>query len=284
MTDIKKPARTRSKPASEKQDAPDGTAAGAAAAAPAAKASGKPAGETARPASRARTGSDEVLAVLPLRDIVVFPHMIVPLFVGREKSVRALEAVMKEDKQILLVAQKNAAQDDPSAQTTSIASAPCPRSCSCSSCRTAPSRCWSRAAGRPHPFRLPRDRKPLRGGQSTRCPIVPEERAPRSWRRSAAPWSGSSSSTSSSTRRSHQEVLVSLNQIEEPTKLADTIASHLNLKISEKQELLEITEASASGWSGCSPTWSPRSASCRWRSASATASSGRWRRRSASTT
>src|SRR6195952_5161863 len=55
----------------------------------------------------------DVMAVLPLRDIVVFPHMIVPLFVGREKSVRALEAVMKEDKQILLVAQRNATQDDP---------------------------------------------------------------------------------------------------------------------------------------------------------------------------
>ena len=52
--------------------------------------------------------------MLPLRDIVVFPHMIVPLFVGREKSVRALEAVMKDDKQILLVAQKSASQDDPS--------------------------------------------------------------------------------------------------------------------------------------------------------------------------
>src|SRR5918998_3968466 len=52
--------------------------------------------------------------VLPLRDIVVFPHMIVPLFVGREKSVKALEDVMKDDKQILLVSQKNAAQDDPS--------------------------------------------------------------------------------------------------------------------------------------------------------------------------
>src|SRR5881398_452164 len=51
--------------------------------------------------------------VLPLRDIVVFPHMIVPLFVGREKSVRALEDVMKEDKQILLVEQKKAAQKDP---------------------------------------------------------------------------------------------------------------------------------------------------------------------------
>src|ERR1700709_1292308 len=56
----------------------------------------------------------ELMAVLPLRDIVVFPHMIVPLFVGREKSVRALEAVMKDDKQILLVAQRNATQDDPS--------------------------------------------------------------------------------------------------------------------------------------------------------------------------
>ena len=54
--------------------------------------------------------------VLPLRDIVVFPHMIVPLFVGREKSVRALEDVMKDDKQILLVAQKNASQDDPSTE------------------------------------------------------------------------------------------------------------------------------------------------------------------------
>ena len=51
--------------------------------------------------------------VRPLRDIVVFPHMIVPLFVGRDKSVRALEDVMKGDKQILLVAQKNAADDDP---------------------------------------------------------------------------------------------------------------------------------------------------------------------------
>src|SRR5436190_18649767 len=55
-------------------------------------------------------------AVLPLRDIVVFPHMIVPLFVGREKSVRALEEVMSEEKQILLLTQKNAAEDDPTAE------------------------------------------------------------------------------------------------------------------------------------------------------------------------
>ena len=62
------------------------------------------------------TTQADLYPVLPLRDIVVFPHMIVPLFVGREKSVRALEDVMKDDKQILLVAQKNASQDDPSAE------------------------------------------------------------------------------------------------------------------------------------------------------------------------
>ena len=56
--------------------------------------------------------------VLPLRDIVVFPHMIVPLFVGREKSVRALEDVMQDDKRILLLA-KNAAQDDPAREDLS---------------------------------------------------------------------------------------------------------------------------------------------------------------------
>jgi ATP-dependent Lon protease len=53
------------------------------------------------------------LPVLPLRDIVVFPHMVVPLFVGRDKSVRALEEVMRGDKQILLATQKNSADDDP---------------------------------------------------------------------------------------------------------------------------------------------------------------------------
>src|SRR6201987_3820571 len=58
---------------------------------------------------------DEIRAypVLPLRDIVVFPHMIVPLFVGREKSIRALEEVMRNDTFILLATQKNASDDDP---------------------------------------------------------------------------------------------------------------------------------------------------------------------------
>ncbi len=59
------------------------------------------------------SSGDELYPVLPLRDIVVFPHMIVPLFVGREKSIRALEEVMRADKQILLATQMNAGDDDP---------------------------------------------------------------------------------------------------------------------------------------------------------------------------
>src|SRR5210317_928291 len=53
------------------------------------------------------------IPVLPLRDVVVYPHMVIPLFVGRDKSIKALEAAMENDKQILLVAQKSAAQDEP---------------------------------------------------------------------------------------------------------------------------------------------------------------------------
>ena len=55
------------------------------------------------------------LPVLPLRDVVVFPHMVIPLFVGRDKSIRALDLAMEADKRILLVAQKSAETDDPAA-------------------------------------------------------------------------------------------------------------------------------------------------------------------------
>src|SRR5574340_1177862 len=53
------------------------------------------------------------IPLLPLRDVVVFPHMIVPLFVGREKSIAALESAMKDEKGIFMVAQKSAQKDDP---------------------------------------------------------------------------------------------------------------------------------------------------------------------------
>ncbi|NOR52369.1 MAG: endopeptidase La, partial [Gammaproteobacteria bacterium] len=57
--------------------------------------------------------SKETIPVLPLRDVVVYPHMVIPLFVGREKSIRALEEAMASDKEILLVAQKSASEDEP---------------------------------------------------------------------------------------------------------------------------------------------------------------------------
>ena len=78
-------------------------------------------------ASRGRTLSGRVISdkadktpaaalpVLPLRDVVVYPHMVIPLFVGREKSILALDQAMRSGKQILLVAQKQADVDDPSA-------------------------------------------------------------------------------------------------------------------------------------------------------------------------
>ena len=68
----------------------------------------------AKPRPPPAPGETRTYPVLPLRDIVVFPHNIVPLFVGREKSIRALEEVMRTDNYILLATQKNASDDDPS--------------------------------------------------------------------------------------------------------------------------------------------------------------------------
>lgn len=68
------------------------------------------------PASATTTSDRPVLPLLPLRDVVVFPHMVIPLFVGRPKSIKALEVAMESAKSIMLVAQKNAAKDEPAAE------------------------------------------------------------------------------------------------------------------------------------------------------------------------
>jgi ATP-dependent Lon protease len=88
------------------------------------------------------------LPLLPLRDVVVFPHMVIPLFVGRPKSIKALELAMEADRRIMLVAQKAAAKDEPSVSIC-LMSAVSPPSCRCSSCPMAPSRCWSKASSAP---------------------------------------------------------------------------------------------------------------------------------------
>src|SRR5437763_3663860 len=70
----------------------------------------------AKPKPPLTPGQARAYPVLPLRDIVVFPHMIVPLFVGRDKSIKALEEVMRSDTFILLATQKNASDDDPATE------------------------------------------------------------------------------------------------------------------------------------------------------------------------
>ncbi len=184
-----------------------------------------------------KTHSDgDLLPVLPLRDIVVFPHMIVPLFVGREKSVLALEDVMREDKQILLVAQKNAAQDDPEIDdiyTVGTISTVLQL------------------------LKLPDGtvKVLVEGGQRAivnkfdeskpffQASInVIEEPADESQEMEALSRSVVTEFEQyiKLNKKIPPEALVSINQIEDPSKLADTVASHLALKISDKQELLEI--------------------------------------------
>jgi ATP-dependent Lon protease len=164
--------------------------------------------------------------------------MIVPLFVGREKSVRALEAVMKDDKQILLVAQKNAAQDDPSTDdiyrvgtvSTILQLLKLPdgtvkvlveggRRAKITGFRDTDSYFEAFVEAMPDQAA---DAKELEALGRT---VVSQFEQYIKLNKKIAP-----------------EVLVSLNQIEEPSKLADTVASHLNLKIAEKQELLEIAK------------------------------------------
>ena len=167
--------------------------------------------------------------------------MIVPLFVGREKSVRALEDVMRDDKQILLVAQKNAAQDDPS---------------------TADIFTVGTIGTVLQLLKLPDGtvKVLVEGGQRAKIlryadndtffqawsEVMEEEgeddKEVEALMRTAV---SQFEQYLKLNRKIPPEVLVSINQIDEPGKLADTVASHLNLKIPEKQELLEIAPIGA---------------------------------------
>ena len=174
--------------------------------------------------------------VLPLRDIVVFPHMIVPLFVGREKSVAALEDVMKDDKQILLVAQKNASQDDPLPKDIHSVGV---------------------IGTVLQLLKLPDGTVKVLVEGGARARIVEFRDNPAFFEARAEKIEEDQGETGELealcrsvvgqfeqyvklNKKVPPEVLVSVNQIEEPDKLADTIASHLSIKLNEKQDLLEV--------------------------------------------
>ena len=181
-----------------------------------------------------------VYPVLPLRDIVVFPGMIVPLFVGREKSVRALEEVMKEDKQILLIAQKNASQDDPGQDDIYTIGT---------------------LGTVLQLLKLPDDtvKVLVEGGKRVRITgytdradffearaIDMEEVAadPAELQAAARTVVSEFENYVKLNKKVPPEVVVSINKIEEPAKLADTISAHLALKVAEKQQLLELDSVS----------------------------------------
>ncbi|MCH4539009.1 endopeptidase La [Ochrobactrum sp. POC9] len=181
-------------------------------------------------------GADGLYAVLPLRDIVVFPHMIVPLFVGREKSIRALEEVMGVDKQILLATQKNAADDDPApdaifeigtiANVLQLLKLPD---------GTVKVLVEGTARAKVSKFT---DREDYHEAYAAALP-EPEEDAVEIEALARSVVSDFENYVKLNKKIS-PEVVGAASQIDDYSKLADTVASHLAIKIPEKQEMLSI--------------------------------------------
>jgi ATP-dependent Lon protease len=186
-------------------------------------------------------GGALVFPVLPLRDIVVFPHKIVPLFVGREKSVRALEDVGVDEKQILLVTQKNPAQDDPAEDDLYMVGT---------------------LASVVQLLKLPDQtvRVLVEGKQRARikrflpnsgffqveaeliADDVGDEREIEALARSV---SAHFENYVKLNKKIPPESQAEVQQIADPSKLADTVASHITVKITDKQALLETTSVMA---------------------------------------
>ncbi len=177
-----------------------------------------------------------VLPVLPLRDIVVFPHMIVPLFVGRDKSVKALEEVMASDKKILLLAQKDASNDDPGADDLySIGTLG--NILQLLKLPDGTIKVLVEGGSRLLVDELIPDGEYLRGSYSLMPEISEDEQELDAVARSLIQ---KFESYVKLNKKLPPEVMVSVSAVDEVDKLADTIAAHLNLKVEDKQLLLEM--------------------------------------------
>lgn len=182
------------------------------------------------------TPPQSVYPVLPLRDIVVFPHMIVPLFVGRDKSVKALENVMQDDKEILLITQKDSAHDDPGPEDIyEIGTVG-----NILQLLKLPDGTVKVLVEGTHRVKVNKYTKTdsyLEADVSLLPTDSDEDPEIQSLAKATA---GQFEQYVKMNKKIPPEVIVSVNQIEEPSKMADTIASHLALKINEKQEILEL--------------------------------------------
>ena len=191
-------------------------------------------------ATKDKGGGKELFPVLPLRDIVVFPYMIVPLFVGREKSINALEEVMRTDKHILLAAQRNAGDDDPATDAIyemgTLASVLQLLKLPDGTVKvlvegTARAKI-TRYTENPDYFEAEVERVSETVGAKDEIEAMA---------RSAV---SQFESYVKLNKKISPEVLGTVSQIEDYSKLADTIASHLAVKIGDKQEVLETTTIS----------------------------------------
>ncbi|MGY3264226.1 endopeptidase La [Lysobacter sp. HA35] len=184
--------------------------------------------------STARENLD--LAVLPLRDVVVFPHMVIPLFVGREKSIRALDYAMESDKRILLVAQKSADVDDPSgsdlysvgtlAHVLQLLKLP-----------DGTIKVLVEGVSRARVDKVSERNGALLG--RARVVEPDQDRDEREVEAVTRTLLGLFEQYVKSNRKLPPELMQTLSGIDEPGRLADTIAAHLSVRISEKQRLLE---------------------------------------------
>ncbi len=181
------------------------------------------------------------LPLLPLRDVVVYPHMVIPLFVGREKSIEALEAAMTGEKQILLLAQKNPADDDPSEDglyrvgtvATVLQLLKLPDG-------TVKVLVEGEQRGEIETF-IDADNH-YRAEVQLLDEIDIVERESEVFVRSLL---GQFEQYVQLGKKVPAEVLSSLNSIDEPSRLVDTMAAHMALKIEQKQEILEIIDLAA---------------------------------------
>ncbi len=190
--------------------------------------------------TRDKSGGKELFPVLPLRDIVVFPYMIVPLFVGREKSIAALEEVMRSDKLILLAAQKNAGDDDPATDAIyemgTLASV--------LQLLKLPDGTVKVLVEGTHRAKIKRytDNTDFFEAEVER---VNEDIGAKDEIEALARSAVSQfENYVKLNKKISPEVLGTISQIDDYSKLADTIASHLAIKISDKQEVLEVTTIS----------------------------------------
>jgi len=184
---------------------------------------------------------ESLLPVLPLRDIVVFPHMIVPLFVGREKSVKALEEVMTSGKKILLVAQKDAGHDDPAADDL-YAVGTIGNILQLLKLPDGTIKVLVEGGERIRVDELIAGEDYLQARFSIIQTLDENEKEQDIVSRSLIQ---KFESYVKLNKKLPPEVMVSVSAVDEVDKLADTIAAHLNLKVEEKQELLELASVIA---------------------------------------